>query len=283
MDGPPYHGPAQPSCQFLNPHPLPVNPILNSRSPSAAVPLGNWTLVIGHWILIPLLLAPFAIRWKFSPQRRTPWPDQRPRKPPGASKDPLVRYLNVYETAPPDDARLARWIRQAAKLPGWGKNQAVFAVFGPKNRDFCVFRPKIGIFRPSGAPGSPQKPKFDRKFTQIGFFGPPTSDFGSRARRASVRPKNQQPSRKTGSGHPSPPVFMQISCFPAENPCFGCFRPPFAPFEKFVVSPPFLPFQTRCEPFSAPKTPAASFFACPRAHLPSFRPVIPRNRPPARR
>ena len=45
--------------------------------------------------------------------------------PPGPSKDPLVRYLDVYENDPPDDARLARWIRQAAKLPGWGKNQAV--------------------------------------------------------------------------------------------------------------------------------------------------------------
>ncbi len=42
--------------------------------------------------------------------------------PPGASKDPLVRYLDVRENDPPDDARLARWIRQAAKLPGWGKN-----------------------------------------------------------------------------------------------------------------------------------------------------------------
>ena len=29
---------------------------------------------------------------------------------------------------------------------------------------------------------------------------------------------------------------------------------PFAPFEKFVVLPPFLPLQARCEPFSAPKT-----------------------------
>ena len=42
--------------------------------------------------------------------------------PPGVSKDPHVRYLDVRENDPPDDARLARWIRQAAKLPGWGKN-----------------------------------------------------------------------------------------------------------------------------------------------------------------
>ena len=47
--------------------------------------------------------------------------DLRPL-PPGASKDPHVRYFDVYEDDPPDDARLARWIRQAARLPGWGKN-----------------------------------------------------------------------------------------------------------------------------------------------------------------
>ena len=47
--------------------------------------------------------------------------DLRPL-PPGASKDPHVRYLDVYENDPPDDALLARWIRQAASLPGWGKN-----------------------------------------------------------------------------------------------------------------------------------------------------------------
>ena len=46
--------------------------------------------------------------------------DLRPL-PPGASKDPRVRYLDVREDDPPDDARLARWIRQAAALPGWGK------------------------------------------------------------------------------------------------------------------------------------------------------------------
>ena len=47
--------------------------------------------------------------------------DLRP-PPPGASKDSLMRYLDVYENDPPDDARLARWVRQAAKLPGWDKN-----------------------------------------------------------------------------------------------------------------------------------------------------------------
>ena len=47
--------------------------------------------------------------------------DLRPL-PPGASKDPQVRYLDIYENDPPDDALLARWIRQAAALPGWGKN-----------------------------------------------------------------------------------------------------------------------------------------------------------------
>ena len=39
--------------------------------------------------------------------------------PPGASKHPEVRYLDIYEDDPPDDARVAEWIGQAAALPGW--------------------------------------------------------------------------------------------------------------------------------------------------------------------
>ena len=39
--------------------------------------------------------------------------------PPGASKTPDTRYLDIYEDAPIDDDLLARWIRQAASLPGW--------------------------------------------------------------------------------------------------------------------------------------------------------------------
>lgn len=40
--------------------------------------------------------------------------------PPGASKDPNVRYLDIREDDPFDDDRMADWIRQAAALPGWG-------------------------------------------------------------------------------------------------------------------------------------------------------------------
>mgnify|MGYP000944510159 CR=1 FL=1 len=39
--------------------------------------------------------------------------------PPGASKDQDVRYLDIYEDKPLDEAQLAEWIRQAAALPGW--------------------------------------------------------------------------------------------------------------------------------------------------------------------
>jgi hypothetical protein len=39
--------------------------------------------------------------------------------PPGASKDPNVRYLDIYEQASPDEAQVTDWIRQAAALPGW--------------------------------------------------------------------------------------------------------------------------------------------------------------------
>jgi hypothetical protein len=39
--------------------------------------------------------------------------------PPGESKSPDVRYLDIREDDPLDEALLARWLRQAAKLPGW--------------------------------------------------------------------------------------------------------------------------------------------------------------------
>ncbi len=38
--------------------------------------------------------------------------------PPVASKVKGVRYLHVYEDEPIDEAQLAKWIRQAAALPG---------------------------------------------------------------------------------------------------------------------------------------------------------------------
>jgi hypothetical protein len=38
--------------------------------------------------------------------------------PPGGSKHPDVRYLDIHENEPFDD-RLTGWIRQAATLPGW--------------------------------------------------------------------------------------------------------------------------------------------------------------------
>lgn len=39
--------------------------------------------------------------------------------PPGASKSPAVRYLDLHEGDALDEAQLARWFRQAAALPGW--------------------------------------------------------------------------------------------------------------------------------------------------------------------
>lgn len=38
--------------------------------------------------------------------------------PPGASKHKEVRYLDIHEDDF-DEAQLAKWIKQAAKLPGW--------------------------------------------------------------------------------------------------------------------------------------------------------------------
>lgn len=39
--------------------------------------------------------------------------------PPGESKQQQVRYLDIYEDDRLDEAQLAKWIRQAAALPGW--------------------------------------------------------------------------------------------------------------------------------------------------------------------
>ena len=38
--------------------------------------------------------------------------------PPGTSKQPQVRYLDIRETDPIDEAQLADWVRQASRLPG---------------------------------------------------------------------------------------------------------------------------------------------------------------------
>lgn len=35
------------------------------------------------------------------------------------SKDEYTRYFHIYEDKPVDEALLARWIKQASKLPGW--------------------------------------------------------------------------------------------------------------------------------------------------------------------
>jgi hypothetical protein len=39
--------------------------------------------------------------------------------PPGHSTHKEVRYLDIHEDDPLDEAQLAAWIRQAAALPGW--------------------------------------------------------------------------------------------------------------------------------------------------------------------
>ncbi len=39
-------------------------------------------------------------------------------QPPGASKQPRVRYLDVYEDQPIDAAQFSDWVKQASSLPG---------------------------------------------------------------------------------------------------------------------------------------------------------------------
>jgi hypothetical protein len=40
--------------------------------------------------------------------------------PPGKSKHDRVRYLDIHEQGPFDEALFARWLKQASRLPGWG-------------------------------------------------------------------------------------------------------------------------------------------------------------------
>ena len=39
--------------------------------------------------------------------------------PPGPSKDPNTRYLDIHEDDELDEAQVAKWVKQAARLPGW--------------------------------------------------------------------------------------------------------------------------------------------------------------------
>ncbi len=39
--------------------------------------------------------------------------------PPGESKQPAVRYLDVTEDEALDERQLEKWVKQAAALPGW--------------------------------------------------------------------------------------------------------------------------------------------------------------------
>src|SRR4051794_22978284 len=42
--------------------------------------------------------------------------------PPGESKHKEVRYLDIHEDEQLDEARLADWVKQASRLPGWSKS-----------------------------------------------------------------------------------------------------------------------------------------------------------------
>jgi hypothetical protein len=43
--------------------------------------------------------------------------------PPGGSKHPDTRYLDIHEDDEPDSAQIASWVNQAAALPGWVTNK----------------------------------------------------------------------------------------------------------------------------------------------------------------
>ena len=39
--------------------------------------------------------------------------------PPGNSKQENVRYLDIHEDQPLDEAQFAAWVKQASQVPGW--------------------------------------------------------------------------------------------------------------------------------------------------------------------
>ena len=41
--------------------------------------------------------------------------------PPGGSRHKDVRYLDIREDDSLDEARFTAWMKQASRLPGWGK------------------------------------------------------------------------------------------------------------------------------------------------------------------
>jgi hypothetical protein len=45
--------------------------------------------------------------------------------PPGESRHPEVRYLDIHEDDPLDEKRLTSWIRQASSIPGWDGGSAL--------------------------------------------------------------------------------------------------------------------------------------------------------------
>ena len=44
--------------------------------------------------------------------------------PPGKSTQREVRYLDIHENEPIDEAQLTAWMKQARQLPGWGQRPA---------------------------------------------------------------------------------------------------------------------------------------------------------------
>jgi hypothetical protein len=44
--------------------------------------------------------------------------------PPGPSKQKNVRYVDIHEDDELDEAQFARWVKQAAALPGWDGSSA---------------------------------------------------------------------------------------------------------------------------------------------------------------
>jgi hypothetical protein len=49
--------------------------------------------------------------------------------PPGESRSKDTRYLDIHEDNRVDKAQLAAWVKQASRLPGWGK-----VAIGPDDR-----------------------------------------------------------------------------------------------------------------------------------------------------
>ena len=182
-----------------------------------APPLGNWTLVIGYWTLIPLL-----------PRRRAAPAAARPFQ---GSLGALSRHLRKRPARrcppgplDPPSRPTPRLGQKPGRLSCFRPEKPRFSRFQAQNRHFQALRSPLHFDIRHSA--------FDLHYWFSSFQSgravcpnPPCPDSHPIPQPKQENRKHQENTMKALS----PPVFMQISCFPAKNP----FLPP--PFASICV------------------------------------------------